>query len=224
MSAPLVAPCSHEAATYAVLNWHYSERMPAGKLVKFGVWDNKKFIGAIIYGSGANKDLLEPYGLDQTQGCELVRVAMRSHSFFVTQAVASSLKQLKTQQPGLRAVVSFADPEQGHEGRIYQAGNWLYLGMTQSADEYMVNGVRKHGRSLRSIRNSHPVKLNVPNVEEWARRVLDPNIVRIEGSSKHRYFYPLDKALRRKVERLALPYPHAGKGSMVSRDAPGVEG
>ena len=30
----------------------------------------------------------------------------------------------------------------GHVGAIYQAGNWIYAGMTEPADEYIVGGVR----------------------------------------------------------------------------------
>jgi len=38
--------CSYQAAKYAVENWHYSKCMPVGKLVKIGVWEDKKYIGA----------------------------------------------------------------------------------------------------------------------------------------------------------------------------------
>ena len=36
--------CSYEAAKYAVMHWHYSKTMPAGKTVKLGVWENGRFI------------------------------------------------------------------------------------------------------------------------------------------------------------------------------------
>lgn len=39
--------CSHEGAKHACLYWHYARAMPVGKLVKIGVWENKKFIGAV---------------------------------------------------------------------------------------------------------------------------------------------------------------------------------
>ena len=214
----VVAPCSHAAAVYAVKNWHYSENVPKSKLVKFGVWEDEAFIGAVIYGSGANSALVAPYGLDQTEGCELVRVALRQHTVSVSQVVAESLRQLKRTQRGLRLVVSFADPDQGHRGGIYQAGNWLYLGMTTVADEYIVNGRRVHGRALRNSRSNHRLRnIESANVEEWARRVLDPNIEKVSGSSKHRYVYPLDKQMRRYLIPLAQSYPHAVEVSTVRR-------
>jgi hypothetical protein len=44
--------CSHAAAKYAVEHWHYSQTMPVGKLAKIGVWEDNKYIGAIIFGLG----------------------------------------------------------------------------------------------------------------------------------------------------------------------------
>jgi len=40
---------------------------------------------------------------------------------------------------------------------------------------------------------------------------------------KYRYIYPLDKAMRRKVDKLRLPYPSAVEGSIASRDTSGIE-
>ena len=63
--------CSHEAAKYAVMRWHYSRRMPKSKLVRIGVWEDEKFSGAVIYGLGANRHLGCPFGLEGTEVCEL---------------------------------------------------------------------------------------------------------------------------------------------------------
>ncbi|MFZ8899831.1 MAG: hypothetical protein ACO20X_14970 [Alphaproteobacteria bacterium] len=67
---------SYKAAKYACENWHYSGLMPSfGKSVKIGVWENGDFKGVVVFGRGANKHLLTPYGLSQDEGCELVRIA-----------------------------------------------------------------------------------------------------------------------------------------------------
>lgn len=118
---------THEAAKFAVENWHYSKTMPKSKLAKFGVWEQGKFIGAVIYGVGATSDLVKSYGLDATQGCELVRVALTKHKTPVSRIIAISLRILKKQYQNLRLVVSFADPAQSHHGGIYQAGGWVFF-------------------------------------------------------------------------------------------------
>ena len=107
---------THEAAKYACEKWHYSKCIPKSKLTKIGVWENGKYIGVIIYGVGATFSLVSKYGLKPEEGCELVRVALTCHATPVTRIVAISLKLLKKTFDGIRLVVSFADPEQGHHG------------------------------------------------------------------------------------------------------------
>lgn len=220
----LVAPCTYEAAKHAVMHWHYSQAMPRSKLVTFGVWEDGQFIGAVIYGRGGNHSLLKPYGLDQTEGCELVRVALRRHAHPVTQIVAQSLTLLKHTNPGLRLVVSFADPEQGHVGGIYQAGNWLYLGQSSPMCEYIINGKRKHNKTVSDARKSHRAGHRYTNNLDWAQAHVDPNAVQIVGSSKYRYVYPLDKPTRRRLTPNALPYPHAEEVSEAIHHPTRVEG
>lgn len=184
--------CSHDAAKYAVEHWHYSRSLPSSKILKIGVWEDNLFIGAIIYGWGANKDLFTPYGLKQGEGCELCRVALNKHQTPVSKILSITIKMLKKQSPDLRLIVSFADTEQGHTGAIYQATNWIYTGMSDAANEYIVNGKRLHSRSVSSIYGTIKGK---------------DFIKKIKGSRKHRYLYPLDKEMYNQVIHLSKPYP-----------------
>lgn len=128
--------CSFEAAKYACKNWHYSRSIPVGKLVKIGAWEDGKYIGCVLFGRGANKGLAGQFSLKQTECVELVRIAMTEHKTEVSRIVSIALKMLKKSQK-IKLVVSFADKEQGHHGGIYQAGNWIYTGQTNAADEYI---------------------------------------------------------------------------------------
>jgi hypothetical protein len=184
--------CSHEAAKYAVEKWHYSHSLPSSKILKIGCWENDVFIGAVIFGIGATKDLVKPYGLTPNEGCELCRVALKKHSTPVSRIVSIAMKMLRKQSPGLRLIVSYADTERDHHGGIYQAMNWLYCGLSNSADEYLVHGKRMHGRSMRSTYGTHLGK---------------DFIIKIEGSRKHRYLYPLDDTMRKQIAPLSKPYP-----------------
>ena len=201
----IVAPCSYEASKHAVLNWHYSAAMPATKNVMYGVWESGRFTGAVLFGRGASPYLGSSLGLDQTEVCELTRVALRSHAAPVTQIVASALKQLRASSPGLRAVVSFADPKEGHRGGIYQAGNWIYTGKSNEVTEYYIDGRWQH------TRNAH-------------HNPKRPRAPKRTSPGKFRYIYPFDRAMRRQVQALSLPYPSADEGSTVSHDVSYVEG
>ena len=193
--------CSHEAAKHAVMRWHYSRAMPASKLVRIGVWEDGRFRGAILYGVGANRHLARPFGLEITQACELVRVALapgRAHP--TSRCLAISLRLLRRQSPGLEIVVSYADTKEGHLGTIYQATNWLYLGA--STQPYLrVKGKIEHPRSLYD--RYGPRGQSVP----WLRRHVDPRAERVAMPAKLKYVWPFDPALRSELAAVAQPYP-----------------
>lgn len=207
-----VAPCGHDAAKYAVENWHYSRILPTGKLVKFGVWEDKKFIGVVIFSRGASPWLGKALELDQTEICELTRIAMTKHATPVSQIVAICLKKFKEGNPKMRAVVSFADPKEGHKGGIYQAGNWIYTGQSGQVTEYFVDGRWRHKKGVwnRLVKEGKQGK-NLPVIPGG-----EPIPWR-DMPGKFRYIYPLDKPMRRKVTKLALDFPSAVEGLEESR-------
>ncbi len=201
-----VAPCDTKAARYAVENWHYSRTLPVGKLVKFGVWEDGQFIGSVIFGRGASDALGSPYGLDMVECCELVRVALSRHQSHVSQIVAVVVRQMRRLNPGVRLVVSFADPKEGHHGGIYQAGNWIYLGETSPGLEVYFDGEWVHDRMMRVT--------GWGTVSRIARltKAQKAALPRRRTPGKHRYVYPLDRAMRRQVAKLAQQYPPRDSG------------
>jgi hypothetical protein len=196
--------CDYKAAKFAVMNWHYSKSMPVSKLVKFGVWEDKKFVGSIIYSLGSAKTAGFRYHLKMTEICELVRVALNdNHTVFCSQLISITLKKLKLHCPGLRLIVSFADRTQNHNGTIYQAANWIYVGF-QPKDNRL-RSYKKGGRlyAWRSVA-SHLSKVGLPSTTKSATELgYEP----LDLLLKHKYLYPLDKRMRRQILPLAQPYP-----------------
>lgn len=207
--------CSHEAARYACENWHYSECMPAGKLVKIGAWENDKFIGCIIFGRGATPNLGKPYHLSQTECCELVRIALREHVTPVSRILALSLKFFKKKNPNIKLVVSFADRSQGHHGGIYQANNWVYTGTGESSTFYSINGKMTHPRSIGAAGF-------VQNLE--GAKKIDRNAKAIIVPGKHRYLMPLTDDMRKQIMYLSKPYPKRVEPDSKASDIQSGEG
>lgn len=184
---------THEAAKYACENWHYSRCLPAGKLVKVGAWENGKFIGVVLFGRGANMNMVKGYGLGQDQGCELVRIALKAHKTPVSKIAAMAMRFLKKQSPDLRLIVSYADPEQGHHGGIYQAGNWIYRGLSASAIKVWYNGKWSHKKTVDDA------------------GVDQSNMMKKKVAGKHTYLMPLDDEMRQRILPLSKPYPKRAK-------------
>jgi hypothetical protein len=198
---------THAAAVYACRYWHYSGCMPAGKTVKVGAWELGRFIGCVIFGRGANNNLLQPYGLTQTEGCELTRVALDAHRTPVSRIVAIAVRLLHRQSPGLRLIVSFADPEQGHHGGIYQAGGWVYAGSSHPQRELVIGGKDVHKRTANALwGTASPERL---------RELLGCRVDYSPVKFKHTYLLPLDPEIRDRVAPLAQPYPKRSKRAMT---------
>ena len=199
--------CSYEAAKYAVEKWHYSQTVPAGKNVYLGAWEDGRFIGAVIIGTGASSSLGGPYGLKWNECSELVRVALSRHRCRVSSIVSKAIRLFSNQSPNIRLLVSFADPREGHVGSIYQAMNWIYTGKSQDSTAYELNGKLLHTRAF--------------TVSAWyggVNRKIPAGATKTKLPGKHRYLYPLDRAMRKQIAPLAQPYPKR------ESCGPGVEG
>jgi len=187
--------CSHEAAKFATTHWHYSRSMPVIKTVRLGVWWDDVFKGAVIFSRPCRNQHLM-FGLQPTEVCELGRVALDRHEgFHVSAVISRSLKKLRARCPKLRVVVSFADPAEGHLGRIYQAGNWIYTGTSEAARILVHRGKRIHRRNYTGAAFGRP-RVAPPQGSVW-----------VPTPGKHRYVMPLDRRMRKALLLLAKPYP-----------------
>jgi hypothetical protein len=193
--------CSYEAAKYAVEHWHYSRSLPTPPLLKIGVWEEGEFIGCVMFSRGASSNLLKPYNLKWTEGCELTRIALNTHRTPVSRIVRIAIDMLRKSNPGLQLIISFADPNHGHIGSIYQAMNWIYTGTsTPNMEYYDRAGKRWHSRQVS--------KRGFISLYGEVRRCPKPSdcqIIRTEG--KHRYLYPLNNDMRNRILSLQQSYP-----------------
>jgi hypothetical protein len=201
--------CSQEAAKFAVTRWHYSKSLPPPPHVRVGVWENGKFIGVVLFSRGANNNLLKPYGLKVTEGCELARVALSKHETPVTRIISIAINMLRSVNSGLKLVVSFSDPKHGHHGGIYQGGNWLYLGQSSDTTEFLApDGKIWHGRMVSADGTSR--------VYGKRRKVWRTDqCQKITMPGKHRYLMPLDADMKAHVSHMAKPYPKRAKQAMA---------
>lgn len=193
----LIAPCSRTAAKHACENWHYSKCMPTAGLFHLGVWEDEQFIGTVIFGMGATPKLGRFLNLRQFECCELVRIALNEHVTPVTRIMAISIKLFQSANPNTKAIVSYADRNQGHEGKIYQAGNWIRTGISY-AKHIRYNGKVVHPRSIYAKFGTCDCK----NLNQFGLGVS-----MVETIGKIRYVYPLCDEVRLRAKHLndALP-------------------
>jgi hypothetical protein len=180
---------SHDAAKYACENWHYSKCLPVGKLVKVGAWENNKFIGVVIFARGANHNMSKQYNLGQDECVELVRIALTKHVTQVSKIMSLAIKWLNKSNTGIKLLVSYADPEQGHHGGIYQATNWVYQGVSSKAIKIWYKGKWAHKKTVDDA------------------KVNQTNLLKKIVVGKHKYLFALDNEIKNKIKELHKPYP-----------------
>lgn len=207
-----LAWCSHVAALYAVKHWHYARTLPLGKMTRIGVWEDGHFIGAVVFSLGANRHMSKFFGLPNTQCAELARVALATHRTPVSRIVAIAVRMLKKFSPGLRLVVSYADPRHGHIGGIYQAGNWIYTGESLSAQNIKIGSRYLHKRAYTGHCFGMP------------RLAMPVGAVMVTVPAKYRYAMPLDDAMRASLTSYQKPYPKRGRSRENAAAPPSAEG
>ena len=205
--------CSYDAAKYAVQHWHYSRSLPCSKTARLGVWEDGKFIGAVVFAWGANRHLAGEYKLKMTECAELCRIALNKHVTPVSRILSIAVRMLKREMPGIRLLVSYADLNQGHEGKIYQASNWVFVGKTGFEAGIMLKGKLTHRRTINSKYGTSDIG--------WLQHHVDPRAARYEGKPKYKYLLPLDDEMAERIELLSKSYPNTCATSDTS-DTPGV--
>lgn len=197
--------CSSEAIKYACSQWHYSKCVPAGKATKIGIWEEGIYIGCIVFSLGTNRYIGMPYGLHSTEVCELTRIAMDRHKTPVSKIISIGTKMCSRHSPGLKLIVSYADPRHSHLGIVYQASNWVYCGTNENhplrSPAYKAPGGKiVQWRSMAEI-----IKKNGARYTRAGAASLGYEPLRF--IPKHKYLYPLTPEMRELAETLRKPYP-----------------
>jgi hypothetical protein len=196
-----VAPCSREAATFAVRAWHYSHAMASGRVLAFGAWCDSQFEGSVTVSRGACPSIGQPFALSQNQIAEVTRIALRpGHVAPVSQVLAIVVRLLRRSNPGLELLISYSDQRQGHTGLgVYAACNWTYLGETAREALLWIHGREVHARTVSSKYGTRDLA--------WLQTHVDAQACRIDCPPKHRWALALSQTMRGRLIVLAQPYP-----------------
>jgi hypothetical protein len=171
-------------AQNTIIKYHYTHSIHRGKTHYF------KYKNAILsYSIPANNNI-STYLLG-TKGIvwELSRMyAPNNHEpNLLTKAISLTIKELKKMYPKLDAVISYADPNEGHSGHIYKAASWLYLGQSQETRMYMDN----HG-NIKSRRSFHSMSKQYTKQE-----IKDMGYTQVKREGKHRYARAISKRAKK---------------------------
>ena len=197
------------------LKKHYLKRLPSISFC-FGLYDGINLIGVCSFGNAVPLTMKRSIcGQDYEHLVyELNRlIVIDNHnknvtSFFVSQC----LKML----PNPLIIVSYADKSQGHNGYIYQATNFIYLGLSHTQKDWKIRGEEdKHSRTLMDE------FAFTENRIQLLKEKYGDRLYQVQREPKHRYVYFLGnknfkKQILKHLKYIPQSYP---KGDNKKYDA-----
>jgi hypothetical protein len=186
---------------WLLLNVHYAKRLPSISYA-YGLFNDGELIGVCTFGTPSSAALRSGIaGAEYADRVlELNRLCLvHNKPNEASRLVAASLNLLPT--PAI--VVSYADTEQGHEGIVYQATNFLYTGLSAKRTDWKVQGLEHlHGQTIADqVRNDDGKRIDAIKAKYGDRFYLK------ERSRKHRYIALLGHKWEKRNMLRALKYP-----------------
>lgn len=131
-------PCKM-AKEYIIEN-HYSHGCHNGASPCYGLFNGDDLIGCLMFATPCSENVRSSiFGVEhKDKVTELHRLHIKdvtpknTESWFIMQC----MKLLKFDNPKIRAIISFSDSTEGHEGTIYKATNFYRIGTTGSTIFY----------------------------------------------------------------------------------------
>lgn len=131
---------SAEHAKEYIKKNHYAHGCHNGPFPCYGLFDKEELIGCLMFATPCSEAVRASIFGEKNK--DLVTELHRLHIMDVTPRNTESwfivrcLKLLKEDKPMIKAVISFSDSTEGHEGTIYKATNAYRLGKTSCATFY----------------------------------------------------------------------------------------
>lgn len=181
-------------AIRSIVSNHYTGSVPSGKSHYFK-FDDAVIVFAIPANMHASRAVTGRVGFVTWELSRLWAPDGHRHDL-MTQAISWSLGELLAIEK-VDVIVSYADPNVGHYGGVYQAASWVYQGQSEECRGWLSrDGKVVTRRAFHSGKSS---------MDASVIRGMGFSPVRLKG--KHRYAKGMNKAAIRAVSEMAMPYP-----------------
>ena len=163
---------------------HYSHKIPQAIKYRFGLYYDGILVGVAIFSVPANRYSITSIFEDETQhiGIELSRFYTDDDTpkNFESCALNKCLNYLKKNSK-YDVVISYADPNFGHAGYLYQALNGYYIGQTEKEVRYLLDGKLITRRGLGRSKND--------TEREHADRIISRGGQKVYMNGKYKYLF-----------------------------------
>lgn len=201
-----VRESSREGVRSFIEKHHYSKNINGVKTsLCVGLYKNFYLVGACLFGR-ISTTAWKRFADQECKVIELRRLVLVDEMPHNTESwfVSRSIKLVKEKLSEVEVIVSYADPNFGHVGFIYQALNFIYIGKTNK-DKILITpeGKYYHSRAMRASYKGtlkpFAKKLQVMYQQELLKKK------KIYG--KFCYVLPLSKKSKKIALNNGKPYP-----------------
>ena len=205
-----VQPVPVKQIRKAIVTGHYSGVMPDACQEAFAAITPTGLIAAAVaYGPGGNSATFKAIipGTNNTDAREMIRVwchpnAPTNTASFV---ISKTMRMLPTE---VRLIVTFADTGQQHQGTIYQALNFIYLGQSATGIRYVDNtGIEVTARLANVYKMRNHERFGHMTLKQIREELGWQPVI---SHSKHRYAIGVGKQrhqINQQLSLLSQPYP-----------------
>lgn len=196
-----------------LLNKHYAKRLCSVSYA-YGLYIDGIISGVVTYGMSPSATLAESIAGEKYRSIvyELNRLITLDNleKNVLSMFVSKSFKLL----PKPTIIVSFADPNNGHNGYIYQATNFLYTGVSSNTVQFTYpDGSEFHFKNFRHKKHSSSFRKQIGKENPTNQDIIDfYDLQKKNISGKHRYIYingskSEKRHIMREFKLEILPYP-----------------
>lgn len=150
-----VRDISRDESLAMIRTYHYSDTLPKINRHFLGCFLNGQMVGTVTLGLGTRprhtiQCLFPSLGTDDYY--EIGRMCMTDDMprNSESQMLSAVVKWIRTNEPSVKVLFTWADGIMGKPGYVYQASSFLYAGCIES-EIYLRDGVKLHVRGMKSL-------------------------------------------------------------------------
>jgi len=195
-----IKPCPFLEVAGFIDTHHYAGFVNGVRVFQsFAFYHKNRLVGGAIFG-GMATTAWKAFGDADNKVIELRRLVLLDEAGRNSESrvIGAMLRWIKANST-IETVVSYADPMYGHDGTIYRAANFKYLGLSGKDKKLRdpETGKVHHSRSMRATNNGVYKPFAVRLREKYAKGELEM----IDIPPKHCYIYKFPSRRRKSMSQ-----------------------
>lgn len=203
--------CEREVGKKICEQKHYMKTYPQGAKVNIIMTEKNQPIGICVFGySTATNAKINKYvyGLKKEEYLEMQRLWISDNYGKNTESyILSKIIKILKEKYKIKIIVTHSGGCKDDCGIVYQSSGWLYFG-SQKCDDFYLTNKGEYKNMVAAMRFGR-VQIKNKTKQEIGEELFGEG--RVINSNRYLYLYPLDKSIRRRLNKIALPFPKTSK-------------